>query len=82
MATTVLGSHQVPRAWHLIDAADRPLGRLASEVATLLRGKHKPAFHPSQDIGDYVVVVNGGQSGGQRPQTRAEDVLPALRSPG
>lgn len=61
MSTTVLGSHQVPRAWHLIDAADRPLGRLATEVATLLRGKHKPAFHPSQDIGDYVVVVNAGK---------------------
>ncbi len=61
MSTTVLGSHQVPRSWHLIDAADRPLGRLATEVATLLRGKHKPAFHPSQDIGDYVVVVNAGK---------------------
>ncbi len=61
MSTTVLGSDQVPRTWHLIDAADRPLGRLASEVATLLRGKHKPAFHPSQDIGDYVVVVNAGK---------------------
>ncbi len=61
MSTTVLGSHQVPRSWHLIDAADRPLGRLATEVATLLRGKHKPAFHPSQDIGDYVVVVNASK---------------------
>ena len=61
MSTTVLGSDQVPRSWHLIDAADRPLGRLATEVATLLRGKHKPAFHPSQDIGDYVVVVNAGK---------------------
>ncbi|MYE05746.1 MAG: 50S ribosomal protein L13, partial [Chloroflexi bacterium] len=36
MSTTVLGSHQVPRAWHLIDAADRPLGRVATEIATLL----------------------------------------------
>ena len=61
MSTTVLGSHQVPREWHVIDAADRPLGRVATEVATLLRGKHKPAFHPSQDIGDYVVVVNASQ---------------------
>lgn len=61
MSTTVLGSHQVTRAWHVIDAADRPLGRLATEVATLLRGKHKPAFHPSQDVGDYVVVINAGK---------------------
>ena len=61
MSTTVLGSHQVPREWHVIDAADRPLGRVATEIATLLRGKHKPAFHPSQDIGDYVVVVNASK---------------------
>lgn len=61
MSTTVLGSQQVPREWHVIDAADRPLGRVATQVATLLRGKHKPAFHPSQDIGDYVVVVNASQ---------------------
>ena len=61
MSTTVLGPHKVPRHWHVIDAADRPLGRVATEVATLLRGKHKPAFHPTQDIGDYVVVVNAGK---------------------
>ena len=61
MSTTVLGSSQVPKTWHLIDAADRPLGRLATEVASLLRGKHKPAFHPSQDVGDYVVVVNASK---------------------
>ncbi len=61
MSTTVLGPHQVPRQWHVIDAADRPLGRVASQIATLLRGKHKPAFHPSQDIGDYVIVVNAGK---------------------
>lgn len=61
MSTTVLGSHQVPKEWHVIDATDRPLGRVATEIATLLRGKHKPAFHPSQDIGDYVVVVNASK---------------------
>ncbi len=47
--------------WHVIDANDRPLGRVATQVATLLRGKHKPVFHPSQDIGDYVIVVNAGK---------------------
>ena len=61
MSTTVLGPHQVSRQWHLIDAADRPLGRVATQVATLLRGKHKPAFHPSQDVGDYVVVINAAK---------------------
>ena len=58
MSTTVLGSHSVQRGWHVIDASDRPLGRLASEIAVLLRGKHKPAYHPSQDVGDYVIVIN------------------------
>ena len=61
MSTTVLGPDQVTREWRLVDAADRPLGRVATEIATLLRGKHKPAFHPSQDIGDYVVVVNASK---------------------
>ena len=61
MSTTVLNPRDVARNWHVIDAAQRPLGRVATEVATLLRGKHKPAFHPSQDIGDYVVVVNAAQ---------------------
>ena len=61
MSTTVLSSHDVERAWHVIDATDRPLGRLASEIAILLRGKHKPAYHPSQDVGDYVVVINAAR---------------------
>ena len=47
-----------PPQWHLIDAAEKPLGRLASQVATLLRGKHKPIFSPHLDTGDFVVVVN------------------------
>lgn len=61
MTTTVLSSNDVERAWHVIDAADRPLGRLATEVAVLLRGKHKPAYHPSQDVGDYVIVINAAR---------------------
>lgn len=48
----------IERAWHLVDATDLPLGRLASEVASLLRGKHKPGFAPHLDCGDFVVVVN------------------------
>ena len=48
----------VERKWHLIDAKDIVLGRLASEAAILLRGKHKPTFTPHVDCGDYVVVVN------------------------
>jgi len=48
----------VKRDWYVVDAADKTLGRLASEVARRLRGKHKPEFTPHVDTGDYIVVVN------------------------
>src|SRR5882672_4707403 len=51
---------EIERQWHVIDAADVVLGRLATHVATLLRGKHKPTFAPHIDTGDFVVVVNAG----------------------
>lgn len=46
------------RGWHLVDATGLPLGRLATQVAHLLRGKHKPTFTPNVDCGDHVVVIN------------------------
>ena len=49
---------EIERQWHVIDAADVVLGRLASHAANLLRGKHKPVFAPHVDTGDFVVVVN------------------------
>lgn len=49
---------EVKRDWFLIDATDKTLGRLASEIARRLRGKHKPEFTPHVDTGDYIVVVN------------------------
>jgi large subunit ribosomal protein L13 len=48
------------RQWHLVDAQGKVLGRMASEIAKLLRGKHKPIFTPNLDTGDFVVVVNAG----------------------
>ena len=48
----------VQRQWHVIDAADVVLGRLASQTAVLLRGKHKPIFAPHMDTGDHVIIVN------------------------
>ena len=48
----------IDRVWYVVDADQVPLGRLASEVAQLLRGKHKPTFAPHADMGDYVIVVN------------------------
>lgn len=49
---------EIQRSWHLVDADGARLGRLASEVAVLLRGKHKPTWAPHLDVGDHVVVVN------------------------
>ena len=48
----------ITRAWHVIDATDVVLGRLATHAATLLRGKHKPTYAPHMDTGDFVVIVN------------------------
>jgi len=49
---------EVERQWYVVDAADRPLGRLASFVASHLRGKHKPIYTPHVDTGDHIVVIN------------------------
>jgi len=57
-ATQSFTRAQVPPAWWVIDAADQTLGRLATRVATLLRGKHRPQFTPHADVGDFVVIVN------------------------
>jgi large subunit ribosomal protein L13 len=52
---------EIERHWHVIDAADVVLGRLATHAATLLRGKHKPVFAPHVDTGDFVIVINAGK---------------------
>jgi large subunit ribosomal protein L13 len=49
---------EIERSWHVVDAEGMVLGRLATEVATLLRGKHKPTFTPHMDMGDHVIIVN------------------------
>jgi large subunit ribosomal protein L13 len=56
--TLFVNPRDITRTWYLIDARDRPLGRVAARVATLLRGKHRPWFTPHQEVGDYVVVIN------------------------
>lgn len=58
MSTNVLSAKDIKRDWHLIDAKDQVLGRLATQVATKLMGKHKANFVPYLDTGDYVVVTN------------------------
>jgi large subunit ribosomal protein L13 len=64
----------ITRQWHVIDASDVVLGRLASQAAVLLRGKHKPIFAPHVDTGDFVIVINAGKvalSGNKLEQKRA-----------
>lgn len=58
MKSFLAKSNEVERRWVLVDATDLVLGRMASRVASLLRGKHKPTFTPNVDTGDYVIVVN------------------------
>jgi len=63
----------VTRQWHVIDATDVVLGRLATQAATLLRGKHKAYYAPHLDTGDFVVVINAGKihmTGNKREQSR------------
>lgn len=64
---------EVTHNWVVLDAAGRPLGRLAGQVAQLLKGKHKPSYSPHLDVGDYVVVVNAarvGITGKNKPQQK------------
>lgn len=58
MKTTLVRLDEKARAWYLVDATDKPVGRLAVKIANVLRGKTKPTYAPSLDLGDFVVVVN------------------------
>ena len=61
MKTYMPTASEIERKWYVIDAADQTLGRLATQIATVLRGKHKPIYTPYLDTGDYVIVVNAEQ---------------------
>jgi len=58
MRTYTPKAEDIQRSWWVVDAAERPLGRLATQLATVLRGKHKPMYTPHLDTGDYIVVIN------------------------
>jgi len=60
--TTVVKPHEVERDWILIDAEGQTFGRILTQAATYLRGKHKPSFTPNVDCGDYVVIVNAAKA--------------------
>ena len=58
MSTSMPKESDIRRKWYVVDAQGQVLGRLATRVATILRGKHKPIFSPHLDVGDHVVVIN------------------------
>ncbi|HAL93777.1 MAG TPA: 50S ribosomal protein L13 [Rectinema sp.] len=58
MKTAFFTAATTDRNWYVIDAAGKPLGRVAAKVASILRGKNKPTFTPSQETGDYVIIIN------------------------
>ncbi len=62
MSTTLAKKETVERKWYVIDAAGKPLGRVAAQAASLLRGKHKTTFTPYVDCGDFVIVVNAAKA--------------------
>ena len=58
MSTFMPNAAQIERKWYVLDAAGKPLGRVAAQAAVLLRGKHKPAYTPHVDCGDHVIIIN------------------------
>ena len=62
MKTYMANAQTVERKWYVVDATGIPLGRLASKVASILRGKNKPAFTPNVDTGDFVIIVNSDKA--------------------
>jgi large subunit ribosomal protein L13 len=72
MGTFSAKASEVERKWFVVDATDLPLGRLASNVASVIRGKHKPIFTPHADTGDFVIVINADKVKltGNKPDTK------------
>ena len=73
---------EVEREWLLVDATDIPLGRLASEVASILKGKRKPQYTPNVDTGDFVIVVNASKVKLTGNKLADQEEVPPLRFPG
>lgn len=72
MKTFIAKPYEVNRKWLVVDAEGKVLGRLATEVATILRGKHKPIYAPHMDVGDHVIIINAGKVRltGRKAQTK------------
>ena len=62
MSTFMAKAGELDRKWYIIDATDRPLGRVAAQAASILRGKHLPTFTPHVDCGEFVIIINAEQA--------------------
>jgi large subunit ribosomal protein L13 len=62
VSTYIAKAKELDRQWYVIDAAGKPLGRVAAAAATILRGKHKPTFTPNVDCGEYVIIINSDKA--------------------
>ncbi|MBE6855731.1 MAG: 50S ribosomal protein L13 [Ruminococcus sp.] len=62
MSTTMPNVKEIQRTWYILDAAGKPLGRVAAQAAAILRGKNKPTFAPNVDCGDHVIIINCDQA--------------------
>jgi len=82
MKTFSAKPHEVQRDWFIVDATDKVLGRVASEVARRLRGKHKPEYTPHVDTGDFIVIVNVEKLRvtGNKAKTKSTTVTRATRA--
>ena len=72
MSTFMPKAQEVERKWYILDAAGKPLGRVATQAAAILRGKHKPIFAPHCDCGDHVIIINCSQAilTGNKPENK------------
>lgn len=79
MKTFTAKPETVKRDWYVVDASGKTLGRLATELARRLRGKHKAEYTPHVDTGDYIIVLNAEKSCCNRQQAYRQDLLPSHR---
>ena len=82
MKTISAKGHEVQRDWYLVDAADKTLGRLASQIAIRLRGKHKPIYTQHVDTGDYIVVINAEKVRVTGSKARTKEYFHHTQHPG
>ena len=77
--TVAVRESEIERRWYVVDATDETLGRLASRIARVLEGKHKPTYQPNLDSGDHVIVLNAAKIAVTRDKLETQDLRPPQR---